>query len=531
MPPLDQVVSVRGGRIGWKPYILDSEEYGLHEHTVEQEFKTICNRHLFATPEPDLTSAEWGKFRLYMGRLARAIGRVEETPIRTLLEGRSGRRRKRFYEGAMRYLRYGVEYSDSTITEMQKLEFYEESKIEVKEDRGIQFRSVSYNVALARHLHEIEARLIGLHEMRTGRKNVLGYRPVAKGSTPRQRCEMLFDYADVFDEPVFLCMDHSRFDAHVNAQLLREEHRLYLYCRRWHPELAQLLRWQTRNQGRSKGGIRYKMKAKRMSGDINTGLGNTVLNLCMILGWLDFAGISKHRIILDGDDSVVIVERADYVRQAAGSIEAFMLKLGMETEVEVKTDIWKVDFCQSRPVILPTADGPRPVFVRNPMKVVTTMGRTAERRDDVTLQMVMRSSALSELAIAPGAPVTNALAKRVLNYFGDGKILKTPKQLYKEEAYGFDCRSVDVSSVPEPDLLARHTFWRAWDIPPSYQEYMEGTDIDWQIPRLREGRKRPVKPDFEEPIPSEIWDLGQVPRVCGCGDCPVYTGQGCMRWV
>lgn len=523
MPPLDQVVTNRRGRIGWKPRIFDAEEYGLHEHTVDQELRTICNRHLFHTPEPELESVEWDILRKNVRKLARAIGRVGRTPTRVLLEGRAGRRRKRFFEGAVRYANNGVGYQDSRITEMQKLEFYEESKLETKEDRGIQYRSVQYNVALAQHLHQIEERLIGLHH--------LGYHPIAKGLTPAQRCHRLFDFADEFDDPVFLCMDHSRFDAHINSQLLQLEHSVYLWCRKNHPELRKLLRWQRRNVGVSKGGIKYRIKAKRMSGDINTGLGNSLLNLSMILAWLEFIKVAKSRVMLDGDDSVVVMEWRDFSALPNSSVETFMLKLGMETEVEWTKDIWRVEFCQSRPVILPTKDGGfHPVFVRNPMKVVTTMGRTAESRDDRTLQLVMRSSALSELAVAPGAPVTNALAKRVMRYFGEGRIQRTTKQIYKEQAYGFNIEDVVIDEVPEPDNLARHTFWLAWDIEPTLQEMMENEDIHFCIKAQKDPRLRVPNIDCEE-APSEVWDLGQTFGKCDCGMCPVYSGQGCMRWV
>lgn len=520
-PPLDTVVTRREGRIGWKTFIQEAPEYGLHEHTVEQELKTVCNRHLFETPEPQRDSQAWKLMEEQIERLARALGRTNRTPVRKLLEGRTGRRRKRFYEGARRYHQNGVEQKDSIITEMQKLEFYEQSKIADKEDRGIQFRSVTYNVALAQYLHQIEERLIGTH--------YLGFHPVAKGLTPAQRCERLFAFAELFDEPEFYSIDHARFDAHVHEWLLRLEHKVYLYCCRKHPELVRLLRMQRKNKGYTKGGIRYKIRGKRMSGDINTGLGNTILNLCMLLAWLQASGVTKFRILLDGDDSVVIIEKSDIAKLIP--IEEFMLQLGMETEMTHTPDIWKVDFCQSRPVLLPTENGPRPVFVRNPLKVITTMGRTAEKRDDVTMQMVMRSSALSELAIAPGAPITNRLARRVLEHYGHGRTLKTAKQLYKEEAYGFNCDDVDAESVVEPDAMARHTFWLAWDIEPSYQEFMEEVDIVWQAPKVREKRER-LRPNLLEGLPLEVDDLGQVESRCDCGDCPTYeVDSGCVRWV
>lgn len=512
------MVTERAGRVGWTVGIPEALEFGLHSHTIDQELKTICNRHLFATPEPELDSPEWAMFVKQRKRLGRALGKVEMTPIRVLLEGRAGRRRKRFYEGALQYVQKGVDFRDSRVTEMQKLEFYEDAKLEVKEDRGIQFRSVCYNVALARYLHGVEERLIGTH--------YLGHHPVVKGLTPQQRCQRLFTFASEFEDPVFLCADHSRFDAHVNVELLKQEHLVYKRCCPQTNELNSLLRWQLKNLGKSKGGIRYKMRGKRMSGDINTGLGNTVLNVCMLAAWLEFNCCSKYRLMVDGDDSVIILDRLEFETFEV-AIEEFMLKLGMETEMDVVHDIWKVDFCQSRPVLLPGG----PTFVRNPFKVMTTMGRTAERRDDVTMQMVMRSSALSELAVAPGAPVTNELAFKVLDHYGNGRYLKTNKQIYREEAYGYNIADVDVSSIPAPDPYSRYTFWLAWGIDPGLQEIYEGLDIDFYAPKCRDSKQKSIR-NVEYEVPLDVEDLGVVHPRCDCAECPRYDAEHLVdRWL
>lgn len=359
MPPRHVEVKKREGRVGFLVDTPRHVEYGLHEHTIAQEEKTIANRHLFDTPEPDEGSEAWRAFLESMESIDDAIGIVKLTPIREMYEQRSGRRKRRFWLGAKQLLEanFQVSQKDSRITEMQKLEFYEASKLAGKEDRGIQFRSVKYNVAIARLLHSVEKRLRGLH--------MDGFHPIAKGLTPRERASRLFNYAAHFAKPVFVLLDHSRFDAHVHWKVLREEIRGYLrncpkHLRRY---FKRILKMQLKNMGVSAGGIRYLMKGKRSSGDVNTGLGNSKLNYAFLRSYIMRVFVLllaegyrdlKWRALIDGDDSVLILEADVWKRmQEVLPIKEHMLALGMVTEVEETCDIWKAEFCQSRPVVGP----------------------------------------------------------------------------------------------------------------------------------------------------------------------------------
>lgn len=504
VPPNKTVVDRRG--FGLVNFDLCNKEFGLHRHDVEAELQTICNRHLFATPVPDLKSTAWALFRKRMYWLGRQIGRVSAAPLKTLVEGRSGRRRSRFWLGIQRYWMNGIRKKDSRITEMQKLEMYETKVIPNKEDRGIQYRSVQYNVALAKHLHNIEERLMGMHPY--------GYRPVMKGATPLQRCIRLFKAAALFVRPVFLLLDHSRFDAHVHPELVKEEHALYLRCRRNHPELKKLLKMQLRNRGISKGGIKYETYGKRMSGDCNTSLGNTCLNMSMLYAWLDWCGV-KGVVFLDGDDSVIIVEEEDYAKLKP--VKEFMVQLGMNTELEVTRDIFKAEFCQSRPVILPQG----PTFVRNPHKVMATIGRMAQSIDVKQAKAIVRASALCELAMAPGAPVIGPICRTLLNKLGDGRKIQTSSwewkmaEQYKVQVPG---KIVDI----DPDDTARLTMYRAWGIDPGYQLVLESQEPTWN---WGEGELRNKAQKETEQQVWEFGDLGQTVAKCDCGRCPTDVDE------
>jgi len=95
--PNDKVVTKRVGckMIALGPPLvtraLGIREYGLHAHTVDQELRTLHNRHLFETPEPDMWCPEWHGFKKQLRRLADEIGYVPIATNTQVLEGKFGR--------------------------------------------------------------------------------------------------------------------------------------------------------------------------------------------------------------------------------------------------------------------------------------------------------------------------------------------------------------------------------------------------------------------------------------------------------
>lgn len=378
------------------------------------------------------------------------------------------------------YCKNGVRRQDSFLTEMQKLEFYREDKIHEKEDRGIQFRSPTYNAALARHLHHVEKRTYG--RMR----NEDGTPKIAKGRSPIERGLILAAQAQDFVKPCFIMMDHSRFDAHVNAQLLAEEHKFYLRARGYNKELKQLLKWQEKNIGFSSGGIVYKIKAKRCSGDLNTALGNSILNLAMIESWVKVAGVGKHTIFLDGDDSVVIIEEEQ--KHLTGSITRHMLACGMRTEVQLAGELERTEFCQSR--ICWGKLGP--VMVRNPYKTIDVLTKSPRAVDNVQATGILAASALGEIMQAPGVPVIAPAASRLLTMSASLPRFTTPDAFERFLVYRANRLVVEV------DETMRESFEFAWGITVAEQMaieqyYSELAEPTEEIPPIIQPKSRDVE--------------------------------------
>lgn len=484
---------------------LGVRKYGLHVHDVDQELRTMCNRHLFETPVPDGSSDAWRGFRAELRRLADEIGYVEPSSNAMILRGKSGRLRKRYKRGMSGVIREGVKPAHARVTAMQKLELYEVDQIFVKEDRGIQYRTVEYNAALARHLRGIEERLMGC----VG-NNVSGLPFMAKGRTLEERAVLLMKMSDSFDDPIYIEDDHSRFDAHVHPKLLQAEHSVYLRCRKWNRELAMLLDWQINNIGTTKGGIRYRSKGKRMSGDCNTALGNSVINYGLLSSWLAASGVSGN-ILLDGDDSVVVIERRDLERLI--DVQAYMEMLGMETEYAVKDSISEVDFCQGR-IVLGSKGA---FFCCNPLKILETITMSAESRGTDTMYQIARASIASTLSMSQSMPMMKPFSDWCRKQPGLGMIPE--REHFRYIAKGVPVKYHEIIEWVEPTMEERMSFALAWGISPSEQIAFENEVVVAALkPPSKESKYR-VKidddcddvPDFGfeiygEPVEDLSWE-------------------------
>lgn len=435
-------------------------EHGLHEHTVGEELRTLVNRHMQRTPEAQTRSKAWRLLRKELRKLNAEIGVCSKTPIKDIIKNKPARAKHRFLAGVHEVKTLGLQPFHSKVKCMQKLELHDVTKLAGKEDRAIQYRSTAYNSEITRYLWQIEHRCFNQSKYN-------GFRWSAKGLTKARRAVLLMKMATSYEDPVFICADHSRFDAHVNVELLKEEHRFYNKCySNKSYSLKQLLKQQLINVGETKGGIKYKCVGKRMSGDCNTALGNSVLNYGMLAAWLSSSGV-KGNILLDGDDSVIVVNRSDLA--ALDNVQEFMLRFGMVTEAEVVDDIREAEFCQSRVVLGRVG----PYFCPNPIKILDTIRRSPYVVDKSQHQPILRASIACELIANPGMPLMKPYWKWLSDHPGPSE---TPAHLQfrLREGYGVDDSELWKAKMwKEPTDEERLSFAKAWGISPMHQVAIE----------------------------------------------------------
>ena len=160
-----------------------------------------------------------------------------------------------------------------------------------------------------------------------------------------------------------------RYNVEVGRYLRRFEHYLYRGIDEiWNgPTIIKgyTVEWQLVNKGvgyASDGMIKYKVDGCRMSGDMNTAMGNCLIACAITHDFFRSRGI-RARLMNNGDDCVVICEK-----ECAAVVKADMVRhwrqFGFQCELECDAEIFEqIEFCQMRPVY----DGEKYVMVRNPL--------------------------------------------------------------------------------------------------------------------------------------------------------------------
>lgn len=380
----------------------------VHRGCIHNESTGIMGRVLGCVPKPSAT----GIRRLKIGirrivSMLRARREFERMEYGEILEQYSGAKRTK-YETAARELGEGpVEKRDARVTGFIKAEKRKEE--DEKDPRVIQFRTPKYNLELATYLKPVEHALLGYRGPRRGL--VERTFVIAKGRDTFERASLIKRKFDQFGDCVCVSLDASRFDKHVSEEALRLEHSAYNSI--WNdPYLARLLSWQVSNKCRTMGGIKYKVKGNRMSGDYNTGMGNCLLVAGMTEEFLRSLKLDRWDYFADSDDCLVFVERHE-LKRLLETVTPYFLEFGQEVRIEkVAHEYWDVNHCQASP--LATAGGVR--MIRDWRKVVSQAfcGYNHYHQPKGGMR-VMKSVAQCELILNAGVPILQPLSQRILH--------------------------------------------------------------------------------------------------------------------
>lgn len=211
--------------------------------------------------------------------------------------------------------------------------------------RVIQPRDPRYNVEVGRYLRPIEKDVYHAID------KIFASPTIMSEYNAFTQAKHIYNKWESFATPVCIGLDASRFDQHVSAQALQFEHELYNQVYR-SKELRRLLSWQILNQGiarASDGWFRYEKRGSRMSGDMNTSMGNKMLMCFMAKKYID-SKACRIEFVNNGDDCLMILDRAN-INQLSDVAEYFS-KFGFNVVLEKPVyDFEKVEFCQTKPVL------------------------------------------------------------------------------------------------------------------------------------------------------------------------------------
>lgn len=231
--------------------------------------------------------------------------------------------KRKVYEQAMKtYLATGLTEHDARVTSFIKAEKVSTAKSDPA-PRIIQPRGVKFNLVYGCFIRPAEKEIYRAIDAVFGRPTVVC------GQNAEQQATMLRQAWDVIADPIAISYDLSRMDQHVSDVALRWEHSIYRHMYK-NDHDYDTLDWCLNNTVDNKGvayttdafgvphKVSYRKRGSRMSGDMNTSLGNKLL-MCGMLhsyftGHLGFVVGVDYAIVDNGDDCVVILSRRAYNR-------------------------------------------------------------------------------------------------------------------------------------------------------------------------------------------------------------------------
>lgn len=455
-----------------------------HHGCVHNELRAILTRVTGVVPVP--TEAGLAACRVAMRRLLPHLPFIPSQGLYDILEGYHGPKRVAYERACDSVAAHGCTRNHSSITM-----FVKAAKTAVVEPpergadpdpRAIQFRDRRFNVAIGRWLKPIEHWWYRLRGKRLGRTNHVG--PIfGKCYNAFQRARYIRSKFAAFRECVCISLDASRFDEHQHILIMRlVEHGVYHHHNN-HPEFARLLSYQLRNKCYSGCGIRYTTTGRRMSGDMNTALGNCILTFVMAQAWLDPLEI-HYDLFIDGDDCLLFIEADDF-ELVHTTCQPTYLSMGQVMKVEnVARRLEDVNWCQSKPVELPTGWA----MVRYPHKVLSSLCGTKFVNVSTQRAAFVYSLGLCNLAIYRGCPVLQEFALALCRNAHTKKTLKHYEVLdiYQRSALPAllegDLQAMAELKPIEPSHAARLSYSRAWSVSPDEQVEQEATLRAWSFP-------------------------------------------------
>lgn len=330
-------------------------QYGVHNNNMtnlrrgllERVFNVETPNGLQPPPRPVPGALDC--LEEFVAKIGRIVGPAVPCTTEEFVATYNGDRRQLVYQQAADSLKIvGVTKGDARLSTFVKAEKINFTKKPDPAPRVIQPRSPRYNLEVGKYLKRVEKKIYqALGE-------IWGGPVVMKGFNGEGTAYQLREKWEKFNDPVAVGLDASRFDQHVSREILEWEHRVYLACFRSadRKELRKLLRWQLENTGiarASDGLIKYTVDGCRMSGDMNTGLGNCLIMCCLVWAYLQHVGI-KGDLANNGDDCVVFMERKD-VNRFMAELDSWFLDRGFTMTSEKPVSVFEqIEFCQTHPV-------------------------------------------------------------------------------------------------------------------------------------------------------------------------------------
>ncbi len=435
-----------------------------HNNTLANLIRGVGERVLFRNkdqlkPVQPIQGVFERQLSSYRESLSRDIG-FQSPVARDLFPSFYKGRRQLTYQRAVDSLSFcAVSSRDAKLKTFVKAEKH---NLSIKPDpvpRVIQPRDPRYNVEVGRYLRPLE------HKLYQAINNLFGSPTIMSPYNSYTQASILYSKWQSFANPVCVGIDASRFDQHVSADALRFEHSVYnsIFKSR---ELRRLLKWQITNSGvarASDGKFSYEVYGSRMSGDMNTSMGNKLLMCLMCHRYLKSLNI-PFAYANNGDDCLIFTD-SKYLKSLE-NLHSYFSDFGFDIVCETPVyEFERVEFCQTKPVCVNSIWR----MVRNPSTCLSKDVTCVNLGHDVASYRILLN-AIGDCGLATSAdvPVLGSFY-RMLKRFG-----VIGKPLYWEEHSYYYRSSLNATCrFKAPDDYGRYSFWLMSGISPDAQVSIE----------------------------------------------------------
>lgn len=338
--------------------------------------------------------------------------------------------------------------------------------------RLISPRDPRYNVMVGRYLKPAEPLLF------KGIERVWGERVVAKGLNAEGVASLIKGKWQRFHNPVAVGLDASRFDQHVSREVMEHfEHRVY---NDWFKSktFRNHISWQLDNVCRGfvgDGEVRARVEGRRMSGDMNTSMGNCLIMCALVWAYARARGC-RVSLVNNGDDCVVFLDRGQ-LKQFMSGLDSWFLGMGFKMTVEEPVyEIEKIEFCQAHPVAVGNGEY---LMVRNLEASLAKDGITLAAVDHPkSVTSWCSSVGMGGTALCGGIPV---LGEFYAAYARAGTV--NPKWAKRYELAGRDFAAIGMDRRGLPILAeTRASYYVAFGVLPDMQVAMESHWRNFCVP-------------------------------------------------
>lgn len=465
---------------------------GLHNSDIVNLERAVLERVFFCKengafarpplPNRDLFNARLREFSTKLKRITPSTNRMTYDQFVNCYVAR----KRETYRLAVESLRTrGVTKRDANLKSFVKAEKLNFSAKPDPTPRVIQPRSPRYNVEVGRYLKPLE------HPLYKAIDRVFGRDTIVKGKNMVEVAAMIRGAWAEFDDPVAVMADANRFDQHVSRVALEWEHSIYLraFAGAERHLLNTLLSWQIHNKAFGfceNGTIKYSVVGSRMSGDMNTAMGNVLIMCALVYAYSREVGV-RIRLINNGDDCVFIMNKRDHAKFNQG-FQAWFMEMGFSMTVsDPVKEIELIKFCQAQPVF----DGESWLMVRCPNPGLAKDMSCVLALDHALYPRWLHAVGVGGQALCGGIPVYNALYQR---YMKEGAHMKVLEREQLATGFTLNARLMRAKGqgrvFGEPTKDARVSFWKAFGILPSQQVEIEllfsNLELSWGVDSRRD---------------------------------------------